>query len=90
MDLFVDIYMLLSHDRIDNTRSSGCSGVTIYANYNILRLLKSNLSFISKGQGVKNFKRTTKWRCYYLAAAGGGKSEHMGNRTLKYWQYSKP
>ena len=64
--------------------------MTTFPNYNILHLLKTNSAFPRKGECVKVAQRHTKWRYYYLATGGGGKSKWNTQYIATSWQYSQP
>ena len=89
-ELYQDTAKLLCHDGLDATMKRGSNGKTSYNSFNILSLLKSNTAFIRKGRGVKVVKKDKVWNCYYLAAGGVRKSEHMYNRVVSMVAYSTP
>ena len=88
--LYHDTLQLLSNNGLDATRKGGSNGKTTYQNSAILSLLKSNTAFIRKGKGVKVVKKENVWVCYYLAAGGISKSEHLFTRNVTSWKYSQP
>ena len=89
-ELYQDTTKLLCHDGLDAIRKRGSNGNTSYTNFNILSLLKTKSAFIRKGRGVKLVKKEKVWNCYYLAAGGVGKREHMFNRVVSMWAYLTP
>ena len=89
-NLYKDTMKLLSNNGYGATRKGGSNGHTTYANAAILSLLKSNTAFPRKGKGVKIVKRKNLWVCYYLAAGGVGKSQHVEERKITSWEYSQP
>ena len=78
--IFNETKKLLANDGLDAARRGGSNGLTTYSNCNILKLLHTDTAFIRKGKGVKVVKTMIKWNCYYIAAGGHGKSEHMIER----------
>ena len=90
MTIFNETKKLLANDGLDAARRGGSNGLTTYSNFNIIKLLSTDTAFSRKGKGVKVVKSRTKWNCYYIAAGGHGKSEHMMERKVARWPYPQP
>ena len=75
---------------MDTTRTGGSNGLPTFSNNNILKLLKSESTFIRKGKGVKLVKTAKKWKCYYISAGGKKKSQHVIDRKVSMWEIPQP
>lgn len=85
--LLHDTISVLPNSSMDVLKVSGSNGLTIYSNHNILKVLTSKSAFIRKGRRVKLVKTHTKWYCFYLAAGGQGKVEHVNDRNIASCKY---